>query len=142
MTANDRRSALRRAVEIFITPDDQSVLTLAELFTDKATVWSPNILAEGLEDRATVLGYREGAFSDVGIEFNTLDVFGNKGLAEICVVGKFSGPFLVDDEVVIEPNGEQIVLGAAVVADFDGDKISALRGYFDDSTLLEQMLPA
>ena len=52
----------------------------------------------------------------------------------------FTGPFTVDTETVIEPNGQQLTLGAAVVGDFEGDKIKALRGYFDDASLLEQMV--
>ena len=47
---------------------------------------------------------------------------------------------LLDDDVVIDPNGRQLLLGAAAVADFKGDKIKAVRAYFDDATLLEQML--
>jgi hypothetical protein len=31
------------------------------------------------------------------------------------------------EDVVIEPNGREIVLGAAMVADFSKDKISAFR---------------
>ncbi len=52
----------------------------------------------------------------------------------------FSGPFVIDETTVIEPNGKQLLLGIAAVADFDGDKINALRAYFDDASLLEQML--
>jgi len=34
---------------------------------------------------------------------------------------------------VIEPNGKRLLLGAAAVADFKGDKIRAVRAYFDDA---------
>ena len=44
-----------------------------------------------------------------------------------------------DEEIVVEPNGRELVLGAAAIADFAGDKIKSLRAYFDDITLLEQM---
>ena len=80
------------------------------------------------------------SFSDVDIQFDAVDVFGNKGLAEFRVAATFSGPFVIDEQVVIEPNGRQLLLGAAAVADFEGDKIKAVRAYFDDATLLEQML--
>ena len=72
--------------------------------------------------------------------FDSLDIFGSRGLAEFRVAATFSGPFVVDETAVIEPNGKQLVLGMAAVADFDGDKINALRAYFDDASLLEQML--
>ena len=54
----------------------------------------------------------------------------------------FSGPFVIERDVVIEPNGHDILLGAAMVAEFTGDRISAFRNYFDDATLMEQMLAA
>ena len=44
------------------------------------------------------------------------------------------GPFVIDEAAVIDPNGRQLLLGAAAVADFEGDKIKALRAYFDDAT--------
>jgi predicted ester cyclase len=54
----------------------------------------------------------------------------------------FSGPFVVDGETVVEPNGQRIEIGAAIVAEFTADKISAFRNYFDDAALLEQLLIA
>jgi hypothetical protein len=34
------------------------------------------------------------------------------------------------------------MLGAAIVAELAGEKIWALRNYFDDAALMESMLPA
>ncbi len=139
MAEHPRGAVLRRAITTCITPDDEALATLGELFADNATVWSPNMLAVGLADLADNLDAREDAFSDVAIEFDSLDVYGNRGLAEFRVVAKFTGPFVIDEGVVVEPNGRDVLLGAAAVADFDGEKISALRAYFDDASLLEQM---
>jgi len=102
------------------------------------------MLAVGLADLAKNLTYRENAFSDVGIQIDAFDVFANKGFAELRVTATFSGPFVIEGkgQTVIEPRGQRLMLGAAVVADFEGGKIKALRAYFDDSTLLEQMLAA
>jgi hypothetical protein len=49
---------------------------------------------------------------------------------------------VINKEAAIEPNGHKLLLGAAAIADFEGGKIKALRAYFDDATLLEQMLAA
>jgi hypothetical protein len=140
MAETTRGAALRRAIETCIRPDDDAVAGLGEVFTDGVTVWSPNLLVEGVAELAESLGFREGAFSDVDVQVDGLDVFGNKGLVEFRVSATFSGPFVVDDDVVVEPNGNRLLLGAAAVADFEGDKIKALRAYFDDASLLEQML--
>jgi SnoaL-like polyketide cyclase len=140
MAENTRGAALRRAIETCIRPSDEAIANLGELFTDDVSVWSPNIMATGLGDLAQNLGFREAAFSDVTVEIDSLDVFADRALAEFHVAATFTGPFVVDEAVAIEPNGHQLVLGAAVVADFDGRKIKAMRAYFDDATLLEQML--
>ena len=44
---------------------------------------------------------------NVDIQIDSLDIFGTRGLAEFRVSATFSGPFVVDDAVVIEPNGQQ-----------------------------------
>ena len=142
MTAISRGAILRRAIETCIQPDDGAITRLGELFHDDVTVWSPNMLAIGLADLAENLAFRELAFSDVEVQIDALHVFANKGFAEFRVTATFSGPFVIGKEVAIEPNGQKILLGAAAIADFEAGKIKALRAYFDDATLLEQMLAA
>jgi ketosteroid isomerase-like protein len=142
MTGTSRGAILRRAIETCIQPDDDAIAKLDELFSDDVTVWSPNLFVVGLADLAENLAFRENAFSDVDIQINALDVFANKGFAEFRVTATFSGPFVIGEETVIEPNGQEILLGAAAIADFEAGKIKALRAYFDDATLLEQMLAA
>jgi hypothetical protein len=142
MAEQPRSAVLRRAIETCISPNDDTIAALGDLFTDDATVWSPNMLAVGVTDLAEHLAYRESAFSNVDIQIDSLDIFGSRGLAEFRVAATFSGPCVIDEVAVIDPNGRQLLLGAAAVADFEGDKISALRAYFDDASLLEQMLDA
>ncbi len=140
MVEHPRAATLRRAIEIFISPNDDNIATLDQLITDDATIWTPNMLAVGLSNLQANLRFRESAFSDVDIQFDTLDIFGSRGLAEFRVAGTFSGSFVIDEAVVIEPNHQKLLLGAAAVADFEQAKIKAVRAYFDDASLLEQML--
>lgn len=142
MTGTSRGAILRRAIETCIRPDDDAIAKLGELFHDDVTVWSPNMLAVGLADLTENLAFRELAFSDVDIQIDALHVFAGKGFAEFRVAATFSGPFVIEKEVVIEPNGQKLLLGAAAIADFEGGKIKAMRAYFDDTTLLEQMVAA
>jgi len=142
MTGTSRGAILRRAIETCIHPDDDAIVKLGELFDDDVTVWSPNLFAVGLADLAENLAFRENTFSDVDIQIDALDVFANKGFAEFRVTATFTGPFVIGKETVIEPNGHELLLGAAAIADFEAGKIKALRAYFDDATLLEQMLAA
>ena len=136
------RAILRRAIETCIRPDDDAIAKLGELFHDDVTVWSPNLLAVGLADLAENLAFREMAFSDVDIQIDALHVFADKGFAEFRVTATFSGPFVIEKETVIEPDGHKLLLGAAAIADYEGGKIKAMRAYFDDATLLEQMVAA
>jgi ketosteroid isomerase-like protein len=142
MTGTSRGAILRRAIETCIRPDDDAIAKLGELFHDDVTVWSPNMLAVGLADLTENLAFRELAFSDVDIQIDALHVFAGKGFAEFRVAATFSGPFVIEKEVVIEPNGQKLLLGAAAIADFEGGKIKAMRAYFDDASLLEQMVAA
>ena len=142
MTGTSRGAILRRAIETCIRPDDDAIAKLGELFHDDVTVWSPNMLAVGLDDLTENLEFREMAFSDDDVQIDALHVFAGRGFAEFRVAATFSGPFVIEKETVIEPDGHKLLLGAAAIADFEGGKIKALRAYFDDATLLEQMVAA
>jgi hypothetical protein len=113
---------------------------LPDLFTSDVSGWGPNMLVSSLDELEETVAAREEALSDVGIEIGSLDVFGNKGFVEYRLTAVFSGPFKLDEDNVVDPTGTKIELGAALVAEFSGDKISAFRNYFDEATLLEQLV--
>jgi SnoaL-like domain len=137
MAENGRAQTLETALEACITGD---VDALPQLFTSNVSGWGPNMLVSSLDQLKETVARREEALSDVGIEIGSLDVFGNKGFVEYRLSAVFSGPLKIDEDTVFEPTGGKIELGAALVAEFDGDKISAFRNYFDETTLLEQMV--
>ena len=137
MNGNDRRGLLNRAVEACVLG---KVDALPDAFTADVSGWSPNMHVSSLDELTEIVAYRENALSDLAIQVDGLDVVGNKGFMEYRLSAVFSGPFVVDEDTTIEPNGRRLVLGGALVAEFEGDKISAFRNYFDDASLLEQML--
>ena len=139
MAENTRAEVLRRGLEACIVGE---VAALPELFTEDVSGWSPNLLVSSLAELAEAVADREDSLSEVAHNVDALDITGNKGFIEYRVSAVFSGPFVISDEVVIEPNGRELVLGAAMVAEFSADRISAFRNYFDDATLMEQMLAA
>jgi hypothetical protein len=114
--------------------------SLPQHFTDDVVGWSPNMLVTSLADLSDSVSDRDGALSEITVDVTGADVIGNKGYLEYTVSAVFSGPFTLDEDMAIEPNGRTILIGGALCADFTGDKISAFRNYFDDATLLEQML--
>jgi len=113
---------------------------LSEFFTGDVSGWSPNMHVTSLDELTEVVASRDESLSDVSVAVEGVDAAANKAYAEYVVSAKFSGPWQVDEDTVIEPNGREILLGGAIAADFTGDKISAFRNYFDDATLLVQML--
>ena len=139
MAEDKRAEVLRRGLEACIVGD---VAALPELFTEDVSGWSPNLLVSSLAELSEAVADREDSLSDVALQVDALDITGNKGFMEYRVSAVFSGPFVISDDVVIEPNGRELLLGAAMVAEFSGGRISAFRNYFDDATLMEQMLAA
>jgi ketosteroid isomerase-like protein len=139
MAENNQRSVLRRALEACVLGE---VEALPELFTADVSGWSPNMLVTSLDELTEVVASREAALSEVTVNIDALDVVGNKGYMEYRLSAVFSGPFVVDDDTVVEPHGQEVGIGAALVAEFKANKISAFRNYFDDAALLEQLLIA
>ncbi len=70
-----------------------------------------------------------------------VDVVGNKGYMEYMHQRRVLRPVRRSTTTSSSsPTGRELRSAAALVAEFTGDKISAFRNYFDDVTLLEQML--
>ena len=102
--------------------------------------WAPTIVVFSRDELVEALSQQEDAFTDVEIAVDALDVIGDKAFAEWRLSAVFSGPFLVDDDVLIEPNGQRLLLAGVSIAEFRGAEIRNFRHYFDDAALLEQML--
>jgi len=137
MARNGRAGVMERALEACFNGE---VDALPGLFTEDVSGWSPNMLVTSIGELAEVVEERDASLSDAALQIDALDVVGNKGYAEYRLTAKFSGPFEIDEETVIEPTGKELLIGAAIVAEFSGDKISAFRNYFDNAALLEQMV--
>jgi len=67
---------------------------------------------------------------------------GNKVFAEWVVEADHSGPYVLGDDAVIEPTGRRVKLAGVTVAEFRGEKIRSFRTYFDDLSLIEQLVDA
>lgn len=139
MADNDRRRVLQRAVEACVGGE---VDALPEVFAGDVSGWSPNMLVTSLDELTELVEEREDALSDAKVHVDAVDIVGNKGFMEYRLSAVFSGPFQVDDDTTIDPNGRELMIGAMVVAEFANGKISAFRNYFDDAALMEQMLAA
>lgn len=112
------------------------------LFTDDVVGWSPLSTVSGLTGLADLSSINDAAFSNVVIMFRGLDEVGNKAIAEWVVAADHTGPFILDEDAVLEATGRHVELAGVTVADFREDKIRSFRTYFDDISLIEQLVDA
>ena len=110
------------------------------LFTDDVVGWSPIATVSGLKDLADLAAIRETTFSNVVIMFRGLDEVGNKAVAEWLVEADHTGPMVLGEDAVLEATGRRVRMAGVTVADFRGEKIRSFRTYFDDVSLIEQMV--
>ena len=113
---------------------------LKTLFTDDVTGWSPYITVSGLTALADLAALREAAFSNVVITFRGLDEVGNKAFAEWLVEADHTGPLVLSEDSALEATGRHVQLPGVTVADFREGKIRSFRTYFDDLSLIEQIV--
>ena len=115
---------------------------LKTLFTADVAGWSPYATVSGLAALADLAALRQTAFSNVVITFRGLDEVGNKAFAEWLVEADHTGPLVLSEDSVLEATGRHVVLPGVTVADFREGKIRSYRTYFDDISLIEQIVGA
>jgi len=113
---------------------------LGTLFTDDVVGWSPYASVSGLAELTVLAALREVAFSNVVILFRGLDEVGNKAYAEWLIEADHTGPLILADGLEVEATGRHVMLPGVTVADFRDGKIRSYRTYFDDISLIEQMV--
>ncbi len=112
------------------------------IFTEDVMGWSPYASVSGLAAAAELATLRELAFSNVAISFRGLDEVGNKAFAEWVIDADHTGPLVLSEEAVLDATGRHVQLAGATVADFRDGKIRSFRTYFDDASLIEQLVGA
>ena len=110
------------------------------MFTDDVVGWSPALNVSSLAELAEALQTRDEALSNVNLAIRSLNVGGNRVIAEWRLDADHTGPLVVDDELTVEATGRHVHVGGATFAEFRGDKIGAFRSYFDEMALMEQLI--
>ena len=135
--SESRKDVLMKALEAEI---GGATVDPGTLFTDDVVGWSPIATVSGLSEVAVLAAVHDDAFSNVVIMFRGLDEVGNKAIAEWLIEADHTGPLLLDDDVVVEATGRRVKLAGVTVADFRAGKIRSFRTYFDDVSLIEQVV--
>ena len=136
--SGSRKEVLAQALEAEVGGDTD--VDLGTLFTDDVVGWSPYASVSGLLELAELALLREIAFSNVVILMRGIDEVGNKAFAEWVVEADHTGPLVLGDDAVVEATGRRVRLPGVTVADFREGKIRSFRSYFDDVSLIEQIV--
>jgi len=131
-----RATVLMRALRACID-GDRAILT--ESFSEDVVVWSPGFSGQGLSELISGLNGIWEAFSQPDAELTPLEVGGDYGCVEWCLTLIHSGRLVLSDEWVIEATGLPVVVHGVTVAEFEDERICALRQYWNEFTLLEQL---
>ena len=135
--SDSRKDVLSKALKAEV---GGASVDLETLFTDDVVGWSPYASVSGLTALAELAVLRETAFSNPVIIFRGLDEVGNKAFAEWIVEVDHTGPLVLAEDAVLDATGRHIQLAGVTVADFRDGKIRSFRTYFDDVSLIEQIV--
>jgi ketosteroid isomerase-like protein len=137
--SDSRKAVMVKALEAEVGSDS---VDLGTLFTEDVVGWSPYASVSGLTALAELSTLRDIAFSNVVILLRSVDEVGNRVYAEWLIEADHTGPLVLDDDVVVEPTGRHVQLAGVSVADFREGKIRSYRTYFDDLSMIEQIVGA
>ena len=132
-----RKDVMVKALEAEV---GSTSVDLGTLFTDDVVGWSPYASVSGLTALAELSALREIAFSNVVILLRGVDEVGNRVYAEWLIEADHTGPLVLDDDVVLDATGRHVQLAGVSVADFREGKIRSFRTYFDDLSMIEQIV--
>ncbi len=135
--SQSRKRVLQQALEAEV---GATSVDLGTLFTDDVVGWSPYAAVSGLTALADLSALRETAFSNVVIYLRGLDEVGNRAFAEWLIEADHTGPLVLAEDAVVEATGRHVQLAGVTVADFREGKIRSYRTYFDDVSLIEQVV--
>ena len=131
-----RAAALARALRAGIDRDQEA---LRGLLTDDVRAWTPNLSTSSLRELLDELDHRDEAFSDFALDTVPLDVGGDYACVEWTVEMTHTGAITLDGGRSIEPTGTRVMAHGVTVAEFEGDRICAVRQYWDEFGVLEQL---
>jgi len=129
-------SVLSRAVSATV---GSAPVVYEELFERDVRVWSPGTSVSGRERLVEELETRDPLFDEQHVDIRSLDVVGDRGYAEWMATARQVAPIVLDGETSIDVAGSPLTIRGITVADFRGNRIVAMRQYWDEAELLSGM---
>ena len=137
--SGSRKDVLLRALEAEVGGE---TIDPSTVFTEDVVGWSPIASVSGLTSAFELEAFHQVAFSNVVILIRGLDEVGNKAFAEWVIEADHTGPLVLREDAVVEATGKRVQMAGATVADFRDGKIRSFRSYFDEISLIEQLVGA
>ena len=142
MTSNAQRAAvLEQVLRGSLDGDREAVVAHC---TEDVKAWTPERTVSSRDELLAELDRREDAFSGSGADADimVLDVGGEFACAEWSVSLTHTGKLELADGRVVEPTGARVTVHGVTVAEYSGERICALRQYWDELGTLEDLAAA
>jgi hypothetical protein len=128
---------LTRLMRIAIVGDPE---TLHEALTDDAHGWSPTLVFSSRAEAEAALADREHPLSVLEFGIDRLCWSDTLVFAEWNLRASLQAPLLIGDDILVEAEDGNVSLVGATVAVRCGPLLSAVHTYFDDASLIEQVI--
>ncbi len=132
-----RRGELEHAIEVVVVGGPGS---LEDVLTDDAVGWSPTLRFSSRAAAEDALRDRVASLAVLRFRVDRLCWAAPFAFAEWHLEAVQTDPLLVGDDVLIEGTGRHVSLAGASVVELRGDRIAGVRTYFDDASLIEQVV--
>ena len=113
---------------------------LSTLFTDDVVGWSPLASVSGAGGSHRGGHPRPGCVLQRPPSLRGLDEVGNKAFAEWLIEADHTGTLVLNENAALDATGRHVQMAGVTVADFRDGKIRSYRTYFDDASLIEQLV--
>jgi hypothetical protein len=134
---DERRGPLERAIEVACVGEPDR---LGEALTADAEGWSPTLAFSTRAEAEEALRDQTSALTVTAFEVDRLCWSDPFVFAEWQLEAMQSEPLLIGDDVLIESHNRPIRLAGATVAELRFERISWVHTYFDDASLIEQVV--
>jgi hypothetical protein len=125
-----------RAIEATLLGDATSV---SDLFTEDVVAWSPTVAVASRVELAVEMEDHDDAFSEVEVQTSPVVADGDRLCAEWVATAMHSVQIAALDGGPDDPGARRIMVRGVTVADFDGGRIRAVRHYWNEVELLQEL---
>jgi hypothetical protein len=113
---------------------------LGEALTEDVRGWSPALTFETRAEAEGALHDRVTSLTVLSFEVDALFWAEPLAFAEWRLDATVDDPLLVADDVLVEARGRPLSLAGATVAELRRGRVAAVRTYYDEAALIEQVI--